>query len=410
MGDTRGARLLTRDFLFLWQGHVVSQLGSHASHVALVLLVLERTDSPGLVSALLALSAVPAVVVGPVAGPIGDRFSRRSVLVASDVVRGVAMLALAASAVVIRDPRVFVAVAAAMALVSGSVGAVFSPALMAGLADITPREKLDSANALTQGASQLCTVAGQAVGGIAYSCIGAAALFGLDGATFLISAAFASRVRLASGTAAAGMGLRAAWRQHTASLGEGWSVTLRFGGHRLLAAVATVNFAFMPVFALLPVYVRDVLGARPEWYGFCLAAAATGSLAGLALAAARGGRSAPPSTAPLVLVGGATILLAAWPSRACALACFVALGAGAGFFNVRVLTRFQAMVPPDRRATAVALLVAASSAAAPLGLLLGGVLGELALESVRWIVAVCGLAILLTAVASLERAGSRSDA
>jgi hypothetical protein len=46
----------------------------------------------------------------------------------------------------------------------------------------------------------------------------------------------------------------------------------------ILTTFAAVNFLFMPVFVLLPFYVRDVLGGGPEWYGLLLAGAGAGAL------------------------------------------------------------------------------------------------------------------------------------
>jgi len=53
---------------------------------------------------------------------------------------------------------------------------------------------------------------------------------------------------------------------------------------RLLATFAGVNFLFMPIFVLLPLYVRTALSASVEWYGFLLAGSGGGALCGATLA------------------------------------------------------------------------------------------------------------------------------
>ena len=52
----------------------------------------------------------------------------------------------------------------------------------------------------------------------------------------------------------------------------------------VLGIFAGVNCLFMPVFVLLPFYVREVLGTGPEWYGFLLSGSGLGALAGSAAA------------------------------------------------------------------------------------------------------------------------------
>jgi hypothetical protein len=50
----------------------------------------------------------------------------------------------------------------------------------------------------------------------------------------------------------------------------------------LLCTFAGVNVLFMPVFVLVPFFVRDVLERGPEWYGFLLSGSAGGALHGSA--------------------------------------------------------------------------------------------------------------------------------
>jgi MFS family permease len=66
-------RLLGRDFLLLWQGQLVSQLGNQALLVASLSWTLEATGSPALMGLLLMASTLPAVALGPIAGAMADR-------------------------------------------------------------------------------------------------------------------------------------------------------------------------------------------------------------------------------------------------------------------------------------------------------------------------------------------------
>ena len=83
----------------LWLAHLVSQLGDTLHYLALVVLVYELTGRGVAVAGLVAAEIVPVLALGPVAGVVIDRLSRKTILIGSDLVR--AGLALAASLLVV---------------------------------------------------------------------------------------------------------------------------------------------------------------------------------------------------------------------------------------------------------------------------------------------------------------------
>ena len=82
-----------RNYRYTWIGQVVSEIGDHFNNVAVLALVIERTGSGLAVSALMLSRAIPAVLAGPAAGVALDRFDRRRIMLASDLVRAVVALA-----------------------------------------------------------------------------------------------------------------------------------------------------------------------------------------------------------------------------------------------------------------------------------------------------------------------------
>ncbi len=81
-----------RNFRQLWLGQVVSQLGDWFDTLALFTLVLKLTGSGRIVGLVLVARFLPCVVVGPLSGVVADRFSRRSIMIWSDVARAVVVL------------------------------------------------------------------------------------------------------------------------------------------------------------------------------------------------------------------------------------------------------------------------------------------------------------------------------
>jgi MFS family permease len=79
--------LQSRTYFPIWAGQLVSNLGDTVTYVALVVLIFQMTRSGLALSGLVLFQVVPVLVVGPVAGPIIDRFPRKTILIAADTVR-----------------------------------------------------------------------------------------------------------------------------------------------------------------------------------------------------------------------------------------------------------------------------------------------------------------------------------
>src|SRR3954467_3458446 len=81
-----------RNYRSIWTGQVVSEIGDYFNAVAVLALIMEQTGS-GLVVSLVFLSrAIPSVLAAPFAGVFLDRFSRKHIMIASDLVRAAIVL------------------------------------------------------------------------------------------------------------------------------------------------------------------------------------------------------------------------------------------------------------------------------------------------------------------------------
>ncbi len=78
----------------LWISQLVSNFGDTLHYIALVVLVYELTGSGIAVATLAVAEIVPVLLLGPVAGVIIDRLSRKSILIGADLVRGALALSL----------------------------------------------------------------------------------------------------------------------------------------------------------------------------------------------------------------------------------------------------------------------------------------------------------------------------
>src|ERR671938_926688 len=84
---TYGAVLRSPGYFPLWLGQLISNFGDTLHYIALVVLVFQLTGQGVAVAGLVAAEVVPVLVLGPVAGVVIDRFSRKTVLIGADLFR-----------------------------------------------------------------------------------------------------------------------------------------------------------------------------------------------------------------------------------------------------------------------------------------------------------------------------------
>lgn len=400
----------SRGFIFLWQGQLVSQLGNQAFLIATTYFTLEATGSTTLVGAVMMASMVPLALLGPFGGTVADRHSRRTILIVSDLLRalavgGLALFLLWRPHVTTGHIVLFIVVAA----LGGIMAALFTPALQAIIPDLVQNERLASANSVSQLSSQATILIGQVLGGVLYLRLGAAGLLLLDALSFGYAALATSFIPTDRRPAERSVGLWPAVRRYVVETQEGIAyVRRRRGMIAVLVVFAGVNFLFMPVFVLLPLYVRTVLGGGPDWYGFLLAGSGAGAFCGAGLA----GILLTKVRAKAVLVGACVggigcgvLALAATSAASVALAAFAAIGVLSSVINVSVITAFQSAVPTEVRGRVMSLVVAVSTAAVPIGLGLGGVMGDLWRESIAPVFAACGGAIAILIAVGVQMPG-----
>jgi predicted MFS family arabinose efflux permease len=396
--------LFSRHFVILWQGQLVSQLGGQAFLIATSYYTLEATGSASLVATVMMASTIPLAVLSPIGGTFADRHSRRAILVGTDLSRGLAVGALGVYLLLDLASTPHVAAIVAVAFFGGVMEALFAPAVQALIPELVPAHRLSAANSVHQISRQAATLVDQALGGILYVALGAAVLLLFDALSFTYGAAATWLLPRDDQPRRGRASLRSVVREYTsetlACLSCIWE---RRGMLAVMLVFTCVNFLFMPVFVLLPFYTRSVLGAGPEWYGFLLSAAGAGALIGSLAAGAIAARLATPATFVRVAVSGIAVsllLLAGASSSWVALGALGAIGALASLINVFVITAFQTGVPSEVRGRVMALVVTSSSAAVPLGMALGGILGELWSESLPMVFAGCAWAIAILGAAT----------
>src|SRR5919204_1099818 len=171
-----------RDFSLLWVAQLVSTIGSSLTDLAAGILVFRITGSALSVGLMLMATAVPSLVVGLVAGVFVDRFDRKKILIASDLIRA-ALVASIPFFIGINVALLYVIV-----LLNSAVKQFFDPAEESVLPDIASDEELAAANSFLSISSFGSTAVGFAAAGLLASQFDIEWAFWIDSVTFLVSA------------------------------------------------------------------------------------------------------------------------------------------------------------------------------------------------------------------------------
>jgi predicted MFS family arabinose efflux permease len=171
------------NYRYTWMGQVVSEAGDYFNNVAVLALVMEKTGSGMVVSGVFLSRAIPAVLAGPIAGVLLDRFDRRRIMIASDLLRAIVA---AAFVFTVHEQRPWLLYLLSALLMFASP--FFTAGRAAILPSIATKEELHAANSLTQNTSWATLTAGTLLGGIGAAKLGYDAAFLINALSFVFSA------------------------------------------------------------------------------------------------------------------------------------------------------------------------------------------------------------------------------
>ncbi len=402
-----------RDFRLLWLAGSTSSVGDRLVTVALALFVVDLTGSPTDLGLVLAAYSLPLVGLLLVGGVFADRLPRHLVAVAADLVR-FALHSLLALLILAGAARVWHLVA--IGVLFGAAEAFFRPAAAGLLPQTVPEDEIQPATALMTTFDNLAQFAGPALATVLVLGAGPATAFGLDAATFLVSAALLVRLRpRARGAAGAAATDGAGRRSLRADVGAGFrEVRSRTWVWATLAAFSVAVFCALAPFVVLgPLVARQAYGQLAV-FGYAFAVMGAGMVAG-SLAALRWSPRYPLRRGmTLVLLWPAAIaLFATGAPLAIVLPAMAAAGSGLALFDVWWVTALAQRIPPDKLSRVTSYDWMVSLGLLPIGFVVAGpAAGALGAGHVLLGGAVVALAALAAALLPaetrmLERPGDR---
>ncbi len=361
-----------RDFRLLWSGLLVSNLGTWMQLTSLGYLVVQLAGSARLASLdvgiLGASSAVPVVLLSPLAGVVADRYPRRRVLFITNSFEVLFALTLAILSSTHRIALWEIYIIAGMR----STGQAFdTPARQSWVPLLVPREKLGNAIGLNSLAFNAPSVLGPPLAGVLILSVGIATSFYINAFATLavVVALFFMKPALPSSTKREGV---------FASIAAGIGFLVH---HPILRSVllmlVAVSLLVRPYSQLMPAYAAHVVHVDARGLGFLLAASGCGAIFGSLLTAIVQERRGLIWFVSVILMSTGTIVLGTVHVFGVALVVLVFIGLAVLSFAGSSNVLLQSLSPDDMRGRSISVFSMIILGGIPAGSLLLGSLATL---------------------------------
>lgn len=398
-------KLFHRDFTLVVVGQVVSLFGNAAIRFALPLYLLNQTGSSRLYGLVTACAFIPAVLLSPVGGVVADRVNKRNIMVLLDFFT--AALTVACS-LLLGSVDLVLLLTVTLMLLYGIAGA-YQPSVQASIPALVSPEQFMAANSVINMVASFAALTGPVLGGVLYSAYGLHAVLRMCAVCFAASAVMELFIRIPfAPQPAAG----SVWRTVKTDIAD----SLRFIARekpaigKAMLVVCGVNLALSSMVVVgIPYLVTEVLPLDNgnALCGLTQGALAAGSLAGGVCAGVFAGRLTLQKTGRLIALCAALVFpiglgLLACPSpmgnygilTVCCFGCTVC----STLFSVQMMSFIQAETPQQLIGKVIAVILAISNCAQPLGNALYGVLFEACGGFEYAVVLFSGVASLLIAL------------
>ncbi|MGI8550155.1 MAG: MFS transporter [Dehalococcoidia bacterium] len=376
-----GGVIRSPTYFWLWLGQLISNFGDTLHYIALVVLVFQLTGHGLPVAGLVAAEVIPVLLLGPVAGVIIDRFSRKRVLIGADLFRAALVLTL------LWQQGLWHAYVVAAGLAAGST--FFNPTMQAVIPALTTEDQRLAANSVAWSTTQLVQIIAAATVGGLIAFFGTRPAFALNAASFVASALLIATLAIpkhagqVESSASEGLGRYFA----DARAGLTFALRDRFVS-RLVLVQSVASFAVGATGAMLIVLAERHLHLPAAGFAWLIGAIGLGALIGpfIPNSLARDYRDARWLFVPYLIRGVGDILLAIVTPLPVAMLILFVYGLNTSTGMVVFNSTVQGAVPDRVRGRVFTLLDGSWNALQRLSVALGGVLVDaVGIRPVFWI-------------------------
>ncbi|MBA2943128.1 MFS transporter [Paenibacillus sp. CGMCC 1.16610] len=360
----------SRSFPYLWLSQLISMLGGSVTTVILPMVVYSLTGSTTMMGLVMTAYMLPYVLMLPLSGWIVDRYDRVRIMMLSDIVRFIVMLAIA---VLIFSDSLSIPMLFGLVSLYGLMEGLFHPAYSAVRATVFTPDIRNAANALTQVSNQGVKIIGPVLGGLIVSSMSASYGFGLDALTYLIS--YLCLLVLVKKSLVSHQNKPESSTSHHSFT---WKREFLEGitilkGHPWLwitiLAFCFINICYTGIIVILIPWLFKVhLGLDPLAYGIGITCSGVGAIAAaLLFGSKRQWHHRGIIAYGAVILSGAALLTMTFTTSPIALSLLMAVeGFGLMIFGLIWETSLQVLVPPEAFGRVVSLDLLGSFALLPL--------------------------------------------
>ena len=272
--------LRSPNFRRYYVGQTVSMIGTWVQSVAVMWLAYRLSDSTWFTGLVGFLHSAPHLVLAPFAGVMGDRVSRRKMLITVLTLLAVqsTILAVLTGTHLITLPQL-----AALALFAGVCNAFETPTRQSIFVQLLERrEDLPNAIAMNSMLMNGTRLIGPSIGGLLIAAFDETVCFALNALSYAAVVAALVRIRIPNPPA------RRAATHPIADLAEGWRSAMgALPVRRMLFVLAAVSFSISPYSTLMPAMAVRIFGQGSELVGFFIGAVGLGAFASAIVLARR---------------------------------------------------------------------------------------------------------------------------
>lgn len=388
-------------FFTVWIGQAFSLFGSQLVQFALVWWLTETTRSATVLATATLVAILPQVVLGPIAGPLIDRWNRKHVMIVADSLVALTTLVLAAlfAAGTAQIWQVYLAM-----FIRAAAGGFHQPSMQASTSLMVPDDQLSRVAGLNQMLQGLMSIVAPPVGALLIGVLPMPGVLAVDIGTALVAVLAVLIVPIPQPSrlaAAAGSALATFWRDLRDGLGyiRSW-----IGLMAVMVFAMLLNFVIVPSISLVALLVTNHFGGGVEELAALNSALGIGVVAGGITLGIWGGFKRRIITSLIGIVGISVgfLLVGIAPPHLFGLAVvgFFIAGFAQPISNGPIFAVLQSVVTPEMQGRVFTLLVSSASLMMPISLSIAGPLADRIGVQTMYLIS-GGMCLLMTAGAVL---------
>ena len=362
----------TTPFFIIWTGQAFSLIGSQLVQFALIWWLTKTTGSATVLATASLAGLLPQVFLGPIIGPLIDRWNRRVTMIVADSAIALATLGLG---FLFWSGQIEIWHVYVLMFFRAVAGAFHWPAMQASTSLMVPKEHLARVQGLNQMIQGGMSIVSAPLGALLLDWLSIQGILFIDVGTALMAVLPLLFIPVPQPQPAAGAGAAAGkatfWDDFRSGLRYvfGWPGLVIIGGMAML-----INFLISPSFALLPLLVTEHFGGQAIQLAGLKSTLGIGVIIGGLFLSVWGGfrRRIATSLVGLLGMGVGGLMIGVAPASAypLAIAAMFVIGFSLPITNGPLMAAAQAVVEPDMQGRVFTLMGSVSGAMSPLGLII----------------------------------------